>query len=191
MQNTVGWIHPFPPGSIYILHIYIYCIYKYIYIYLYIFAWPTGYRRVHFFLSHSMGLGGARHIFGWGKIKVEMLVSTPFFQGFSICILGRCSLQEMANYLIIFTFFDGVRGPSIAEIHHCGLYARESWPAGSNRLIFFRGQRGVGGLPVQKKLRRSAEWFIFDQFFEHCYSKRWYIYAWPTVLWVKVTKNLL
>ena len=60
------------------------------------------------------------------NFKVKMLVSTQFFQGLSICILGRCSLQQMINYLRIFTFIDGVREPSSTEIHHCGFYARES-----------------------------------------------------------------
>ena len=46
-----------------------------------------------------------------------MLGSTQFFQGLSICILGRCSLQEMDTFLIKSKFVDGVRGPSIAEIH--------------------------------------------------------------------------
>ena len=92
-----------------------------------------------------------RHILPLFKTIVKILVSAPFFQRLSICILGRCLFKQMANLLIIFTFFYGVRGPSIAEIHHCGFYARGSWPAGSNRLIF----AGVGGGCVVLKYRKN------------------------------------
>ena len=93
-----------------------------------------------------------------------MLVSTQFFQRLSICILVRCSLQEMANYSIIFTFFWWCKG---------ALYSRNSslWLLRSWKLTGWlkspeicRGRRGVEGLPVQKKLRDSAEWFIFGDF---------------------------
>ena len=93
-----------------------------------------------------------------------MLVSTPFFQELSICILGRCSLQEMANYLIIFPFFGWYKS---------ALYSRNSslWLLRSRKLTGWlkssdicEGQRGVWGSSCTEKLRNSAEWFIFDDF---------------------------
>ena len=79
----------------------------------------------HFWV-HSRFMESSMSTMDHPDFKVKMLVSTQFFQGLSICILGRCSLQRMINYLRIFTFIDGVREPSLAEIHHCGFYARES-----------------------------------------------------------------
>ena len=75
-----------------------------------------------------------------------MLVSTPFFQELSICILGRCSLQEMANYLIIFPFFGWYKS---------ALYSRNSslWLLRSRKLTGWLkspdicwGRRGGQGL---------------------------------------------
>ena len=71
----------------------------------------------------------------------------------------------MANYLIIFTFYGWCEG---------ALYSRNAslWLLRSRKLTGWlkspeicRGRRGVEGLPLQKKLRDSAEWFIFGDFF--------------------------
>ena len=163
---------------IYILFISIYCIYTYIYTSIHLYM---AYRSVNFF-SDSLGAGGRayiywRHIFRWGNFKVEMLVSTQFFQRLSICILGRCSLQEMANYSIIFTFFWWCKG---------ALYSRNSslWLLRSWKLTGWlkspeicRGRRGVKGLPVQKKLRDSAEWFFLAIFWTLLFQTWIYIRA--------------
>ena len=110
------------------------------------------------------------------------------FQRLSICILIRCLLKEMGNYLIIFTFFWWCKG---------ALYSRNSslWLLRSWKLTGWlkspdicRGRRGVEGLPVQKKLRDSAEWFIFGDFLNiaipnvDIYS---ICAAYVRVLWVK------
>ena len=93
-----------------------------------------------------------------------MLVSSPFFQGLSICILVRCSLQQITNYLLIFTSFSWCKR---------AIYSRNSslWPLRSRKLTglfkspeICRGWRGGYVLHIQKKLRDLPEWFIFDNF---------------------------
>ena len=140
------------------------------------------YRNVNLFSSHSLGAGGrayiySRHIFRWCNFKVKMLVSTPFFQGLSICILVRCSLQQITNYLLIFTSFSWCKR---------AIYSRNSslWPLRSRKLTGWlkspeicRGRSGVEGLPLQKKLRNSAEWFIFGVFLTLLFQTWIYIRA--------------